>query len=120
MTQLGYDVIKENIISEPIAMNTLPAIASGMLSLEDNELCLVMPSDHVILNEDYFREQVQNSLNLAQSHLITFEFKPNSPKVDYGYIQKENAIKNGFVVTKAIKNYAVDKLEKIDHYSIII
>ena len=116
INQIGYNFNKENFISEPKAMNTLPAIASRMLSFEDNEVCLVMPSEHVILNENYFIEQVQNSLDLSQSYLITFGIKPNSPKTVYGYIEKGNAINNGFVVTEAIKNCAEGKLEKADHY----
>ena len=79
------------LILEPVGRNTAPAIAVAALqALTDGEdaLLLVLPSDHVIRDEDGFRAAVRAALPAAeQDALVTFGIVPAAPEAGYGYIK---------------------------------
>ncbi len=79
------------LILEPVGRNTAPAIAVAALqALTDGEdaLLLVLPSDHVIRDEDGFRAAVRAALPAAeQGALVTFGIVPAAPETGYGYIK---------------------------------
>lgn len=80
------------IILEPVARNTAPAVAVAALKLSESNpegLMLVMPSDHVILDEAAFHQAVTLAAKAAeQGALVTFGITPTSPETGYGYIQR--------------------------------
>ncbi|MEA1065412.1 mannose-1-phosphate guanyltransferase [Erwinia sp. HR93] len=86
--------LTQNIILEPAGRNTAPAIALAALaarrsSPQDDPLMLVLAADHVIQNEDAFREAVRAALPLAQcGKLVTFGIVPDAPETGYGYIRR--------------------------------
>lgn len=86
--------IANKIILEPIARNTAPAIAAAAFDIlknqgEDNDLMLVMPSDHLINEENAFLNYIKEAIKLADDgYLITFGIVPESPETGYGYIEK--------------------------------
>ncbi|MEI7589914.1 MAG: mannose-1-phosphate guanylyltransferase/mannose-6-phosphate isomerase [Deltaproteobacteria bacterium] len=88
-----------NIISEPCAKNTAPAIALGVrycidvLGVDDNEAIFVFPSDHLIQETDSFIACIKHAKNPAQNGLIVvFGIKPSLPETGYGYIETENNV----------------------------
>ena len=98
--ELGYKILESNIIVEPKAMNTLSAISAGVYSISSEDIFLVMPSDHLIQDENEFNQIIQESIDLAKEHIITFGIKPTSPKTGFGYIEKDYEILNGYKVKK--------------------
>lgn len=82
------------IILEPSARNTAPAIALAALAAEDpSTALLIMPSDHVITNLAAFHQAVRAALAVAQEGwLTTFGITPTGPETGYGYIQMAQAI----------------------------
>lgn len=96
--ELGYDYKNFKIINEPFAMNTLPAIAAGVYFDDKEDIYIVMPSDHLILDDDMFLKTMRNSMALAKESLITFGIKPTAPKTGYGYIESGLVFFNGFQV----------------------
>lgn len=80
------------IILEPVGRNTAPAVAVAALRLSQQNpqaLMLVMPSDHVILNEENFHDAVDSAAQAAsQGALVTFGITPGTPETGYGYIQR--------------------------------
>jgi mannose-1-phosphate guanylyltransferase / mannose-6-phosphate isomerase len=85
----------ENIILEPAARNTAPAIALGIaycrdkLGAADNEVIFVCPSDHIIGPADRFANYVRSSEKIAgKGLLLTFGVNPDKPETGYGYIKK--------------------------------
>jgi len=84
------------IILEPIARNTAPAIAVAALAVakEDPDgIIAVMPSDHVIKDESRFLEAVRRAAIVAATgKLVLFGIKPDGPHTGYGYIQKGEAL----------------------------
>lgn len=93
---------EENIILEPEAKNTAPAIALGIkycldkLQCSEDEIILVLPSDHIIKPKEKFEDYIKSALDLAKSHIITFGIKPTKPETGYGYIKIGEKIKDNF------------------------
>ena len=86
--------LTENIILEPVGRNTAPAIALAALAAVRRDtgcdpLMLVLAADHVIQNEEAFREAVRNATPYAESgKLVTFGIVPDLPETGYGYIRR--------------------------------
>ena len=88
-TELG--LAGENIIIEPQGKNTAPAIglAAAILQTRAPEsVMIVLPSDHLIGEEDRFRQALRIAIETANSgYLVTFGIIPTYPASSYGYIQ---------------------------------
>ena len=87
------------VLSEPLRRNTAPCIAYAtykILSTCPDANVIVAPSDHLILKEDYFLEEIKNGLRYVADRdvLLTLGLQPNRPETGYGYIQV--AEKEGF------------------------
>ncbi len=85
------DDLVQNIILEPEAKNTAPAIALAALQLvhrDPESVMVVVPADHVVKASKKFMKAVQFATKLAgQGHLVTFGIQPSRPETGYGYIQ---------------------------------
>jgi mannose-1-phosphate guanylyltransferase len=80
------------ILGEPTAKNTAACIAfasSKIHKINTHAVCVVAPSDHLILDEDKFMEYIEGALTYAHKNeaLITLGIRPNRPDTGYGYIQ---------------------------------
>ena len=89
-----------NILSEPMRRNTAPCIAYAVykIKLKDaNANIVVTPSDHLIIKEDEFLNNISEGLKFVSSAnvLLTLGIKPDRPATGYGYIQINNTKKNG-------------------------
>jgi mannose-1-phosphate guanylyltransferase len=88
------------IILEPVSRSTAPAVALAALEAQDEDaLLLVLPADHVVLDEDAFRQSVELAIPLAQAgKLVTFGIAPTEAHTGYGYIRVGEEIECGFKV----------------------
>lgn len=91
-TQLP-DVKMSNILLEPARRNTAPCVcwaAHHIAALDPEANIVTLPSDHLILKEDAFRQTILEALDFSESHdaLVTIGLKPLSPHTGYGYIQQ--------------------------------
>lgn len=101
----------QSVILEPIGRNTAPAIAVAAFDViknfgAENDLMLVMASDHIIKDEKGFIDAVKKAAEIAaQNYLITFGIVPNRAETGYGYIKQGAEIKNsvGFLVEKFVE-----------------
>lgn len=88
--------LANNIILEPIGRNTAPAVALAAFSAiqqGQDPLLLVLAADHVIRNEQAFRDAVEKAMPLAQDNkLVTFGIVPQAPETGYGYIRRGQAL----------------------------
>jgi mannose-1-phosphate guanylyltransferase/mannose-6-phosphate isomerase len=86
----------EDIILEPIARNTAPALTVAALRLMDvhgDALILVLPSDQVVHDVDAFHSDVAKARALAlEGYLIAFGVTPTKPETGYGYIKCGQAL----------------------------
>lgn len=85
------DFAAKDIILEPCARNTAPAIALAALRALDagnDPLLLVLAADHVIQNVSAFHLAIAQAKLLAeQDKLVTFGIQPQSAHTGYGYIE---------------------------------
>lgn len=82
---------EDNILCEPSMNNTAPCIAYMALKIAQKDpdaSFAVLPSDHVILKEDAYRQKLQQAFSFAESHdaLVTLGIAPTRPDTGYGYI----------------------------------
>ncbi len=89
----------QNIIAEPFGRNTAPCIGLAASIIQkrnrmDDEVMVVLPADHLIEEEDNFRETLHVAAQYARDHqcLITMGITPSYPETGYGYIQKDKVI----------------------------
>lgn len=95
LEQLKLDA---EIILEPEARNTAPALALAALSiLERSEsLMLVMPADHHFENISAFYKLVFKAIPAALAHnIVTFGVKPTRAEQGYGYIRRGDPVYDG-------------------------
>ena len=88
-------VPKENLIFEPESKNTAPCLLLSLATLlsrgaKQEDVVMVVPSDHVILNKEGFKSVLKEAGHLAAStgNLVTIGIPPHFPHTGFGYIQK--------------------------------
>ncbi len=85
-----------NVLAEPIARNTLPAIAWATYQIYQKDATAtigVFASDHSIDNEDAFLSAWQTAEQLAeQDYLVLLGIKPHEPATGYGYIKTKQQL----------------------------
>ena len=97
------------VLSEPISKNTAPAIALASLyvtqKFKEDDVILVVPSDHLIKDIKLFSKTVLEGERIAkQGYIVTFGIKPNYVETGYGYINVTNEkIENGMKVNKFVE-----------------
>jgi mannose-1-phosphate guanylyltransferase len=90
------DVPPVNIIEEPFGRNTAACIglASVIIKAKDpNAVTVVLPADHIIKDEDKFKQILVNAAKYADESkgLVTIGITPTRPETGYGYIQINDA-----------------------------
>jgi mannose-1-phosphate guanylyltransferase/mannose-6-phosphate isomerase len=85
------NIAAKDIILEPCARNTAPAIALAALRAIENDkdaVLLVLAADHVIQNIPAFHKAIEQAKKHAeQDKLVTFGIQPQSAHTGYGYIE---------------------------------
>jgi len=80
------------LLLEPMRRNTAPCIAYAVHKIHTENASakiVVAPSDHLILQEEAFLEQVSKGFAFCSSEdaIVTLGIKPSRPDTGYGYIQ---------------------------------
>ncbi len=88
LDQIGMD--GADILLEPCARNTAPAILTAALRHEGtpDAILLIAPSDHQILDDAAFAKAVAAGTRLADmGKIVTFGITPSGPETGYGYLE---------------------------------
>lgn len=109
MTNLSLPL--ENIIYEPLARNTAPAVAllCHVLNLKGQrqEVVGVFPADHLVAQEEKFLEIVKLAEQCArEGQVVTLGVQPDHPSTGFGYIECTNQ------EYKKTKDYTVRKVRQ--------
>jgi mannose-1-phosphate guanylyltransferase len=86
------DLSPDHILAEPTGRDTAAcaAYAARVVLHDDPEaVCLVLPADHVIPDEDRFRSAMAAGAAAVEAHggLLTFGIRPTHPETGYGYLK---------------------------------
>ena len=90
----------ENIIIEPIGMNTAPCIALSAMLIEKkfpNSTLAVLPSDHLIEDEELFRKTLDAANLFVETNsnaIVTLGMSVTRPEVGYGYIKYQQKLES--------------------------
>lgn len=122
LRQLGME--NAQILLEPVARNTAPAIALAALQASrgaEDPILLVLAADHLIQDVSAFHTSIQAALPLAQAgKLVSFGIVPSHPETGYGYIEKGSAVGDGFAVSRFVEKpdlaAAVEYLASGDYF----
>ena len=75
-------------IIEACPRNTAAAIAFAAFSVNEEDIILVTPSDHLIEGQDNYEATLRRALDLAaEGNLVTFGLVPSKPETGFGYIE---------------------------------
>jgi len=98
--EMGYQAVDKNILLEPEAKNTLPAIMFGINEIQKKgeDIVAVFPSDHLFGSPEKFVDSIKNAKQLAQDYLVTFGVLPDLPETGYGYIKPGKPLGDGYLV----------------------
>lgn len=124
------DLRAEQVMCEPARRNTAPCIAyaaARIQAMEDKKNSLmgkvskqtvnivVAPSDHLILQEDAFRQTIEQGFAFIQENdaLLTLGMKPTRPETGYGYIQRGDEAKGEIYKVKAFTEKPNLELAKV-------
>jgi mannose-1-phosphate guanylyltransferase/mannose-6-phosphate isomerase len=81
-----------DVILEPCPRNTAPAVTLAALraqAADPEAVIAVMPSDHMITDDDAFSLAINSARHWAeQGYLVTFGVTPTGPEPGYGYIER--------------------------------
>ena len=110
---------EKNIIVEPEGRNTAPCIALSAMVIKryfKNSNMIVLPSDHLVKNEDEFRKIIfkgNEFLDKNKKSIITLGMKPDRPETGYGYIKYgENIYGNINKVDKFVEKPNLETAKK--------
>src|SRR5438128_2088601 len=109
--------VQGDIILEPVARNTAPAMALAALHAHPDDLLLFCPADHHIPDAGEFAAMVNQACVAAQEGaLVTFGVTPGFPSSAYGYVQKGPARHDG---THAVARF-IEKPNASDAASLLL
>ena len=117
LAELAPDSIN-NVLAEPCARNTLPAVAWATYQIfqqDPGAIVGVFASDHAIDNEAAFLQAWDAAELAAQDdYLVLLGIKPHEPATGYGYIKPTTtALKDGvFVVDKFVEKPDLGKAKQ--------
>lgn len=93
---LSISIDEGQILFEPSAKNTAPAIALAIkhcldsLRCDSKEIMLVCPSDHILSPDEELIKSVKCAELLAkEGYIVAFGLKPTHAETAYGYIKAE-------------------------------
>lgn len=94
LLQLG--IRPQQIVLEPVARNTAPAACTAALLLAERQpdaLLMLVPSDHLVQDEESFLAAVDSAAEAAANGwIVTFGAQPARAETGYGYIQQGAAL----------------------------
>lgn len=115
--QLGELCENPTVLSEPVAKNTAPAIVLAtkyiMSKSNSDPVIIVLPSDHLINDNEKFLSTVKKGEQLANDgYIVTFGIKPDYPETGFGYINTGEKIFDGYNVKEFVEKPDVQTAKK--------
>ena len=110
--------VAADILLEPVARNTAPAIALAALAAQERDedpVLFVMPSDHVIEPAGALNPAVEKAVGAAEKgSFVTFGVAPTRPETGYGYIQRGAEIRPGvFRVDRFVEKPRLEEAQRL-------
>ena len=99
VAQQAPHLVPSHLLGEPFGRNTAAAVALAALGIQrpSDEIMVVLPADHHVLDEATFRDCLAAAAEAAaDGSMVTLGITPQGPETGYGYIVgKSGAGANG-------------------------
>jgi mannose-1-phosphate guanylyltransferase len=111
----NYRKIPIDVIAEPSAKNTAPAIglAATIIAAHDPEgVMVVLPADHFIKDEQALHRTLVDAAHAARKgYLVTLGVMPSRPETGYGYIEADMELRGSgpFPVRRFVEKPPLDE-----------
>jgi mannose-1-phosphate guanylyltransferase len=109
----------DNLLLEPIARDTAPAMAFAALKLKarlGNPVMGIFPSDHRVGKPVSFQHTLQEATELAAmtKGIVTLGMKPDRPATGYGYIERGEGVSDstGYKVARFVEKPNLAKAQE--------
>ena len=89
VAQQAPHLVPSHLLGEPFGRNTAAAVALAALAIQrpDQEIMIVLPADHHVVDEPLFRDCLTTAAEAAvDGSLVTLGITPQGPETGYGYI----------------------------------
>lgn len=112
---LRYRKVPIDVIAEPSARNTAPAIglAAAIIAAHDPAgIMAVLPADHFIKDEEALRDTLTHAGHAAKNgYLVTLGIMPSRPETGYGYIEADMDLRGEgpFPVKRFVEKPPIDQ-----------
>jgi mannose-1-phosphate guanylyltransferase len=102
-----------NLLVEPVARDSGPAIALAMLRINErhpDSVVGVFSSDHRIADVPAFQLAVRDTAAMAQRHdgLVTIGITPTHPATGYGYVERSLPVDQGYYVERFVEKPSLE------------
>jgi mannose-1-phosphate guanylyltransferase len=101
------EVPPENLLGEPVARNTAPAVglaAAWILRNDTDGVLAVFPADHHVADEATFLEVAQRACDLAErGRMVCLGIEPTRPETGFGYLEVDPAKDGSLVVRRFVE-----------------
>ncbi|HKO10330.1 MAG TPA: mannose-1-phosphate guanylyltransferase [Acidobacteriaceae bacterium] len=93
-------VPEQQVVCEPAARNTAPAVGLGAFLIErlhPGSVLGIFPSDHVIADQGAFVDIISRAIRLAAAgeNIVVLGIEPTRPETGYGYIETGAELETG-------------------------
>lgn len=99
----AMDVTASDLVVEPVGRNTAAAILTAAM-LRQNEpeaVLLVLPSDHLITDEDAFRRAIVKAAEVARKGaIVTLGIQPDHASTGFGYLKVEGGNEEALLISE--------------------
>lgn len=97
------EIAQEDIIAEPLARNTAPAVGVSALYVERDDpgaVMVVIPADHYIEDHAAFCQVIMAAVDKASQGdcIMTIGISPRGPETGYGYIEADKVIDKEYAI----------------------
>lgn len=112
-----YILHEYKVIFEPIKIGTAAAILIAALLCDENEVMLVLPSDHFITDMNNFHDVIEKARQVTckSDAIVTLGVKPSEFNSEYGYINALYDQNKGYHIVKSFCEKPKIELSN-DHY----
>ena len=108
--------VKAEYLIEPIGRNTAPAIALAAFASNPNDILLVLPSDHLIKDQDIYEKCILKAKAMAEDNkMVTFGIEAKYPETGYGYIEASGTDVKSFKEKPDLQT-AIDYVESGNYF----
>jgi mannose-1-phosphate guanylyltransferase/mannose-6-phosphate isomerase len=106
--------IPSAVLVEPEPRNTAPAIIAAALFSHPDDVLVILPSDHLILDADAFNEAAEAAVAIAEAGgVVVFGCMPDRAEVGYGWIRPGEAIQGGFKIAEFVEKPGQERADQL-------